>query len=91
MIIYNDNVIFAALVGAVCGGAAYSLSRNGGGAALAGCLGAILFDLFLRIRNQSEDARLIAPDAGGHIWFIPVWAWGTIFGAIGGMMWMGWL
>ncbi|HVX13479.1 MAG TPA: hypothetical protein VHC22_20005 [Pirellulales bacterium] len=91
MIIYNDNVIFAALIGAVCGGGVYSLFRNGGGAALAGCSGMMAFDLVMRIRNQTEDARLIAPDAGGHIWFIPVWTWALVGGLIGGSMWMGWL
>lgn len=60
-------------------------------AALAACLGIIVFDLVVRVRNEMEDARLIAPNAGGHIWFIPVWAWAMVGGAIGGLMWLGWL
>ena len=91
MIIYNDNVIFAALIGAACGGGVYSLFRNGKWAALAACLGIIIFDVVVRMRNETEDARLIAPNAGGHIWFVPVWAWAMVGGAIGGLMWLGWL
>ncbi|HWB12487.1 MAG TPA: hypothetical protein VG826_24895 [Pirellulales bacterium] len=91
MIVYNDNVIFAVLVGVVCGGGVYSLFRNGSAAALGGCLAVILFDLVIRIRNETEDARLIAPDAGGHIWFVPAWAWALVGGVIGGTMWLGWL
>jgi len=91
MIVYNDNVIFAVLVGAVFGGGAYSLFRSGMGATLAACLGVIIFDVVMRIRNESEDARLIAPNAGGHIWFVPAWAWALVGGGIGGMMWLGWL
>ena len=91
MIIYNDNVIFAVLFGVVCGGGVYSFFRNSSAAVFAGCLSIILFDLVMRIRNENEDARLIAPDAGAHIWFIPAWAWALVGGAIGGAMWLGWL
>ena len=91
MIVYNDNVIFAVLIGVVSGGAVYSLYRNGSVAGLAGCLGMILFDFVTRLRNQSEDVPLLAPDAGGHIWFIPVWIIGLVGGGIAGMMWLGWL
>lgn len=91
MFVYNDNVIFAVTVGVVTGGSVYSFFRNGSAAALAGCLGMIVFDLFLRLRSQIDEVPLLAPDAGGHIWFIPVWILGLIGGGIGGMMWLGWL
>ena len=38
-----------------------------------------------------RDAPLIAPDAGGHIWFVPIWTIGLVLTAIGGMFWLGWL
>ena len=89
--VYNDNAIFAVAVGAAGGFGAYSYFRNVNGGVLAGALCLIAFDLFLRIRNQSEDARLIAPDAGGHVWYAPMWIIGLVLTIIGGMLWLGWL
>lgn len=91
MIVYNDNVIFAVLIGVTCGGGVYSLFRNASAATFGGFVGLVLFDFVMRLRNQSEDVPLLAPDAGGHIWFIPVWIIGLVGGGIGGMMWLGWL
>ena len=91
LIIYNDNVIFAVAIGAATGFGMYSYSRNASVAELVGGLSVIVFDLFLRLRNQDQDAPLLAPDAGGHIWFCPVWIIGIVLTGIGGMMWLGWL
>lgn len=88
---YNDNVIFAAAVGAACGFGMYSYNRNTSAAMLVGAVSVIAFDLFLRLRNHDQDAPLLAPDAGGHIMFCPLWIIGLVLTGIGGMMWAGWL
>lgn len=30
-------------------------------------------DIWMRIKNDECDRPLIHPDAGGHIWFAPIW------------------
>ncbi|HUY90896.1 MAG TPA: hypothetical protein VMV10_19325 [Pirellulales bacterium] len=91
IIIYNDNAIFDIAVGVAGGFGVYSYFRNTNAAVLAGIVILIAFDLFLRLRNQSEDAPLIAPDAGGHIWYAPMWLLGLVSAGIGGAFWLGWL
>jgi hypothetical protein len=89
--VFNDNAIFAAAVGVACGFGMYSYSRNVSAGAFLGAVCLIGFDLFLRLRNQSEDAPLLAPNAGGHIWFAPISIIGLVLTAIDAMFWLGWL
>lgn len=91
IVFYNDYTFFAAAIGFVCGFGMYSFSRSGSAAAFVGSLSIIGFDLITRLRNRDQETPLLAPKAGGHIWFIPVWIIGIIVTAIGSMMWLGWL
>jgi len=88
---FNDNALFAASVGFFGGLGAYSFWRNSSAAGFAGGAVIVAFDLFMRLRNNDQDVPLLAPNAGGHIWFIPVWIISLVVTGIGGMMWLGWL
>ena len=91
IILYNDNAIFDIAVGVAGGFGVYSYFRHTNAAVIGGALCLVAFDLIMRLRNQTEDAPLIAPDAGGHIWFAPMWLLGLISAGNGGAFWLGWL
>jgi len=35
-------------------------------------------DVWIRIKSEDCDRPLIHPDAGGHIWFAPIWLVGIV-------------
>jgi hypothetical protein len=82
-LIYNDTALFALIFGAAAGLAAYSAFGSGSIATLAGGLALVLFDLYHRFRNSGESLWLVHPDAGGHVWFMPIWIVGSILLAAG--------
>ncbi|MEX0702222.1 MAG: hypothetical protein WD069_09010 [Planctomycetales bacterium] len=91
MIFYNGNTVFG-VAAAVCGGfSAYSLFQNGTAALFGAALGALALDLTMRLRDRSNDVPLLAPDAGGHIGFVPVWIWATFGTLVGLAEWLDWL
>ncbi|WP_417389596.1 hypothetical protein [Gimesia sp.] len=51
-------------------------------------LSAMLFDLFLRFTNDEVENPGINPEAGGHIWFAPIWAVGILFLIIAGLAYL---
>jgi hypothetical protein len=89
--IFNGNTIIAAFFGLLGGFGVYSLTRNSTLAWLAGAASAIVFDIIMRLRNKEEDAPIIHPKAGAHIWFVPVWIIGLIVTVIGILSWLRWL
>ncbi len=91
MIFYNDNSVFG-VAAAVCGAlSAYALFKNGTAALFGAALGALVLDLGMRLRDGSNETPLLAPDAGGHIWFIPMWIWATCATIVGVLLWLDWI
>ncbi|WP_298858689.1 hypothetical protein [uncultured Gimesia sp.] len=78
MWIFNTNAL-------ICGAAGISLffvsikwSDNRELAVIVAIVSAMLFDLFLRFTNDETENPSINPEAGGHIWFIPIWGVGIL-------------
>lgn len=46
---------------------------------------AMLVDAIMRFTNDEVENPGINPEAGGHVWFLPVWAVGIILSIIGGL------
>lgn len=42
-------------------------------------------DVWMRFRSEDCDRPLIHPDAGGHVWFAPVWIVGIILSILIGL------
>jgi predicted membrane protein len=91
MVFFNANTVFG-LAAAMCGAlSAYALFRNGTAAVFGGALGAMVVDIIMRLRDDNNEVPLLAPDAGGHIWFIPLWLWAAVSTIIGFVAWLGWI
>lgn len=78
MWIFNTNAL-------ICGAAGISLffvsikwndSREL--AVIVSIIGAMLFDVVLRFSNEESHNPSIDPEAGGHVWFVPVWGVGLL-------------
>lgn len=91
MVIYNTNALIAAVVGVVAALAIGSLTGSHWFATVCGGIAVTVFDLNLRRKNDEESAPIIHPNAGAHIWFIPVWLLGIIGVGVGISMWLGFL
>ncbi|MFH1303384.1 MAG: hypothetical protein ABIK07_20150 [Planctomycetota bacterium] len=45
----------------------------------------MLFDVALRFFNDEAENSSINPEAGGHIWFAPIWVVGILLLIFGGL------
>ena len=91
MLIYNYSAFFAIVTGLALGFGGYSLTRNVNIAIVTGIISVAGFDLISRLRNETEEVPILAPDAGGHIWFVPMWVYSIVGFIIWGVMWMEWV
>ena len=78
MIIYNEKTIFTLIFGIAFGLAMASFSRNASLSLLVGALVVLAFDLGGRLRDGENTPAVLHPDAGAHVWFIPLWIIGLI-------------
>ncbi|QDV51787.1 hypothetical protein [Gimesia fumaroli] len=78
MWIFNNNALFCGFAGFAGFFIAVKFSDSRGLAMLVAILCAMLFDVFLRFTNDETETPSINPEAGGHIWFAPIWVVGII-------------
>jgi hypothetical protein len=91
ILIYNEKAVWAVILGVFGGFGMASFSRNAALSAMTGAGIAVAIDLYGRMTNGEESQPLLHPDAGGHVWFIPIWIVGLIALGIGGVSWLGWV
>ena len=91
MIVYNANAVLAICIGALCGFGGYAASHNAYLAALVGACAAGLFDFITRVRSDEESSPLLHPNAGGHVWFAPIWLVAVVVAVVTLLAWLGWI
>ncbi len=55
-------------------------------AVFAAIIAAMLIDVWMRLRSEDHDRPMIHPDAGGHIWFAPLWVVGIVLFVVIGLV-----
>ncbi|MCY2967106.1 MAG: hypothetical protein NT069_26295 [Planctomycetota bacterium] len=83
ILIYNFRGILLAVLGGLVALGAHSLLKIDVVSNLAGMAAAAGGDLYLRITGDSEGNALISPNAGGHLWFVPIWVLSVVASGIG--------
>lgn len=83
MLIKNDNTLLAFAFALAIGGAVYSYFRLSTPSMWSGLGALFVFDLVFRLHNRDEGRDLIHPDAGAHLWYVPVWIVAIILGGLG--------
>jgi hypothetical protein len=73
MLIYNINAFVSVLGGFVGGAAALSFGLSQPVSVCFGFGVAAAVDLFVRYKSHDLEGAIWHPDAGGHLWFIPMW------------------
>lgn len=73
MLIFNANALIAVGLGAAGGFALGSFIAVREVAVLGAIIIAMAVDVWMRFNSEDCDRPLIAPSAGGHVWFVPVW------------------
>ena len=89
-IIYNEKALWALVLGVVCGLGVGSFTGALRPGLLTGGLVTLAIDLYGRITGGEASPALVHPDAGGHVWFIPIWIVAGLVTAAAGAAWMGW-
>jgi hypothetical protein len=91
VILYNLKAFVPLIVAAFGAVGAYDISGSAAFAVVTAGFGAVVVDLavlrFMADKRESSPVW-IRPDAGGHVWFIPVWILGAIAMVAGAGMWM---
>jgi hypothetical protein len=78
MLIFNIKALIAVGIG-IAVAASLGAATNIAALAIIGGFGAaMLADVWMRFHSEDCDRALIHPDAGGHVWFVPVWVMGII-------------
>ncbi len=78
MWLFNTNALICGVAGIA--GAFISIKWNDSRelAVIVATIAAMLFDTGMRLTNQETENPIIDPEAGGHIWFAPIWVVGII-------------
>lgn len=83
MVIYNVLAFIPIIGGFVLGAAAASLGLSQPIYMLTGFVAAAGIDVYMRVKSADvAEGNLLHPNAGGHIWFIPIWVC-SVIGLIG--------
>lgn len=83
ILVYNFRGILLAVLGGLVALGAHSLLKIDVVSNLAGMAVAAGGDLYLRFTGDSEGNPLISPNAGGHLWFVPIWVLSVVASGIG--------
>jgi hypothetical protein len=92
VIVYNLKAFLPLSVAAICAFGAHKTSGSEAFAVFAAGFGAIVFDLIvLRFMADKQECSpiWIHPEAGGHVYFIPIWIVGAIAIVASPIMWLG--
>jgi hypothetical protein len=73
MLIYNVNAFVSVIAGVVAGAAAASFGMSQGVSTIFGLGVAAAADFYMRYKSHDVEGALWHPDAGGHVWFVPMW------------------
>lgn len=74
MFLFNIKALIAVGIGIAVAAALGAATQIPVLTIVGGFLGAIVADVWMRFHSEDCDRALIHPDAGGHVWFVPVWA-----------------
>lgn len=85
MWIFNTNALICGAAGVAGFFISVKFSDSRELAVVVAALSAMLMDVILRFTNDEVENPGINPEAGGHIWFIPVWTAGIVFLIIAGL------
>jgi hypothetical protein len=91
VVIANFKAFFPLVAAACCAMGAHHNTGSGPFALLSAGVGAVVFDLVvLRFSADKQDCSpiWIHPQAGGHIYFIPIWILGAIAIVVGAGTWL---
>ena len=76
MWVFNGKALIAAGVG-IAGGILLELTiKNGVVSSFGAILIAMVVDVWMRYHSEDCERPLIDPNAGAHVWFVPVWGVG---------------
>lgn len=78
MWIFNITAVICVVVGIVGAIGTFQWTGNREYAVIGATVTAMLVDVWYRFRSEDSNAPLIDPEAGGHVWFVPVWGVGII-------------
>lgn len=79
MWIFNANALICGVAGIVGAIATFKWTESRELAVIGAAVAAMLLDVWMRFQNEETEAPIIDPEAGGHIWFVPIWGVGIIF------------
>lgn len=85
MWVFNGNAMIAVAIGIAASIALVLRTENRPLALCVGILIAMAVDVWMRFHSEDCERPLIDPNAGGHIWFAPVWCVGIIMMALLGL------
>lgn len=82
IIVYNLRGVMLTVFGIGCFGGVKALTGSAPVSLATGLVAAAAGDLILRFTGEPSGSRAIGPDAGGHIWFVPIWTWSCVLGLV---------
>lgn len=86
MLIFNARALIAAAIGAAFAFGAAALIKIPILGVVIGLSAAMAVDIWMRYYSEDCEHPLIDPNAGGHVWFAPVWLVGIILMVMAGLM-----
>ncbi|MDB5341845.1 MAG: hypothetical protein JWP89_222 [Schlesneria sp.] len=78
MWIFNGKALIAVAIGVVGGIAVAAATKMQAVSAIAAILVAMGVDVWMRFHSEDCEHPLIDPNAGGHVWFAPIWFAGIV-------------
>tara|TARA_R110002111_G_scaffold2705_3_gene17904 strand:+ start:32279 stop:32554 length:276 start_codon:yes stop_codon:yes gene_type:complete len=85
MWIFNTKALICAFAGFAGFLIAVKLNDSRELAMFVAIVSAMLFDVALRFFDDETENSSINPEAGGHIWFVPIWGVGILLLIFGGL------
>lgn len=86
MWVFNGKAVIAILLGVGLGVGLGMWPVTQAFAGFAAIVAAMLIDVWMRLHSEDHDRPMIHPNAGGHIWFAPLWVVGIILFIVIGLV-----
>lgn len=78
MWLFNLRAAIAGGIGFIVAATVFAKFDNRPVGVVCGIVTAMAIDVWMRYTSEDSERPLIDPDAGGHVWFAPVWFVGII-------------
>lgn len=85
MLMFNIKALIAVGIGIAVAAVLGAATNNSVLAIVSGFVAPMVADVWMRFHSEDCDRAMIHPDAGGHIWFVPVWVVGIVLIILLGM------